>query len=71
MPAYAYTGLSKSGKAVKGIENADNVAALKGNLKRIGIFLTAVTETNQNNAAAAAGAGGGIAGGGVVCGVNA
>ncbi|MBL8970096.1 MAG: type II secretion system inner membrane protein GspF [Myxococcales bacterium] len=58
MPAYAYTGLSKSGKAVKGIENADNVAALKGNLKRIGIFLTAVTETNQNNAAAAAGAGG-------------
>ena len=57
MPAYAYTGLSKSGKAVKGIENADNVAALKGNLKRIGIFLTAVSETNQNTPAAA-GAGG-------------
>jgi len=47
MPAYAYTGLSKSGKAVKGIENADNVAALKQNLKRIGIFLTAVTETTS------------------------
>ena len=45
MPAYAYTGLTKAGKAVKGIENADNVAALKANLKRIGIFLTAVTET--------------------------
>lgn len=48
MPAFAYTGLSKSGKAVKGIESADNVAALKQNLKRIGIFLTAVSETNQN-----------------------
>jgi general secretion pathway protein F len=49
MPAYAYTGLSKSGKAVKGIENADNVAALKQNLKRIGIFLTAVTETTSQS----------------------
>lgn len=45
MPAYAYTGLTKTGKAVKGIESADNVNALKQNLKRIGIFLTAVTET--------------------------
>jgi len=53
MPAYAYTGLSKAGKTVKGIENADNVAALKGNLKRIGIFLTAVSETNVNTQAAA------------------
>lgn len=53
MPAYAYTGLSKAGKTVKGIENADNVAALKGNLKRIGIFLTAVSETNVNTPAAA------------------
>lgn len=49
MPAYAYTGLTKAGKAVKGIENADNVAALKQNLKRIGIFLTAVTETAQQS----------------------
>lgn len=48
MPAFAYTGLSKSGKAVKGIESADNVAALKQNLKRVGIFLTAVSETHQN-----------------------
>jgi general secretion pathway protein F len=51
MPAFAYTGLSKSGKSVKGIENADNVAALKANLKRVGIFLTAVSETNANTAA--------------------
>jgi general secretion pathway protein F len=57
MPSYAYTGLTKTGKAVKGIESADNVNALKANLKRAGIFLTAVTET-------AAQAQGGGAGGG-------
>jgi len=55
MPAFAYTGLSKSGKAVKGIESADNVAALKQNLKRMGIFLTAVSETHQNLPTAGAG----------------
>lgn len=55
MPAFAYTGLSKSGKAVKGIESADNVAALKQNLKRVGIFLTAVSETHQNLPSAGAG----------------
>lgn len=55
MPAFAYTGLSKSGKAVKGIESAENVAALKQNLKRVGIFLTAVSETHQNLPSAGAG----------------
>lgn len=56
MPAYAYTGLRKDGKTVKGIESADTVAALKQNLKRAGIFLTAVTETT-NQAAASGGTG--------------
>lgn len=56
MPAYAYTGLRKDGKTVKGVESADTVAALKQNLKRAGIFLTAVSETNAQ-AAAAGGAG--------------
>lgn len=56
MPAYAYTGVRKDGKAVKGIESADTVAALKQNLKRAGIFLTAVSETT-NQAAASGGAG--------------
>ena len=55
MPAFAYTGLSKSGKAVKGIESAESVAALKQNLKRVGIFLTAVSETRQNTPSAAGG----------------
>ena len=44
MPAYAYTGLSSSGKTIKGIETADSVGALKGMLKRQGVYLTAVTE---------------------------
>lgn len=57
MPAFAYTGLSKSGKSVKGIETADNVAALKQNLKRAGIFLTAVSETSTPGVAANAGSG--------------
>jgi len=55
MPAFAYTGLSKSGKAVKGIETADNVAALKANLKRAGVFLTAVSETTAQVAASGGG----------------
>lgn len=54
MPAYAYTGLRKDGKAVKGVESADNVGALKANLKRAGIFLTSVSETSAQGAAAAA-----------------
>ncbi|MCY1006937.1 type II secretion system inner membrane protein GspF [Nannocystis pusilla] len=57
MPAYAYTGLRKDGKTVKGVESADTVAALKANLKRAGIFLTAVSETTAQ-VAAAGGAGG-------------
>lgn len=61
MPAYAYTGLSGKGKNVKGVANADNVAALKASLRRDGIYLTAVTETTA--AAAAQGGGGGEGGG--------
>ena len=45
MPAYAYTGLTANGKTVKGIESADSVAALKAQLKRGGVYLTAVNET--------------------------
>lgn len=61
MPAYAYQGLSAKGKNVKGVANADNVAALKASLRRDGIYLTSVTETTAN---AAAKAGGGEGGGG-------
>lgn len=54
MPAYAYTGLSASGKNVKGNESAESVAALKAMLKRKGIYLTAVTETGAGGMAAQA-----------------
>lgn len=57
MPAYAYTGLSAKGKNVKGVANADNVAALKASLRRDGIYLTAVTETTTATAAQAGGGG--------------
>ncbi len=48
MPAYAYTGLSSNGKTVKGVESADNVAALKAQLKRAGVYLTSVSETTAS-----------------------
>jgi general secretion pathway protein F len=44
MPAYAYTGLNPAGKTIKGVENAENVVALKAALKRQGVYLTAVVE---------------------------
>ncbi len=48
MPAYAYTGLSSSGKTIKGVESADSVAALKAQLKRAGVYLTSVSETKAS-----------------------
>jgi len=46
VPAYAYTGLTNTGKTVKGVEMADNVATLKQVLRRGGVYLTAVSETS-------------------------
>jgi general secretion pathway protein F len=51
VPAYAYTGLDALGKTIKGIETADSVPALKGALKRKGVYLTAVTEAAGGSAA--------------------
>ncbi len=59
MPAYAYTGLNAAGKTVKGIETADTVGALKGALKRQGVYLTAVSETASGGAASSRATGGG------------
>ncbi|NVB36713.1 type II secretion system inner membrane protein GspF [Pseudenhygromyxa sp. WMMC2535] len=59
MPAYAYTGLNAGGKTVKGIETADSVAALKGVLKRKGVYLTAVTEAAAGSASSSRATGGG------------
>ena len=57
MPAYAYTGLTAKGKSIKGVATADNLSALKANLKREGVFLTTVTEST--NAAVQQAKGGG------------
>jgi general secretion pathway protein F len=62
MPAYSYTGLSAKGKNIKGVANADNVAALKASLRRDGIYLTGVNETTAAAAAQAAGGGEGAGG---------
>ena len=55
MPAFAYTAVTKTGKAVKGIETADTVNFLRMSLKRRGIFLTAVQEATKENAQSAGG----------------
>jgi len=46
MPSYAYTGLNAKGRQTRGTATADNVASLKTNLRREGIYLTAVAETS-------------------------
>jgi general secretion pathway protein F len=65
MPAYAYTGLSSSGKSVKGIETCDSVGALKASLKRKGVYLTAVTETAAGAVSSAAARAGNVGTGGI------
>lgn len=59
MPAYAYQGVTAKGRAIKGVATAENVGSLKATLKRDGVFLTAVTETNQSGAPKSASAEGG------------
>lgn len=56
MPAYAYQGMTSKGRAVKGVATAENVGVLKASLKRDGVFLTQVTETNAPGVAPAPGA---------------
>jgi general secretion pathway protein F len=46
MPVYAYKGLATNGKQIAGVKDADNVRALRANLKRDGIYLTAAHEAN-------------------------
>lgn len=42
MPAFEFYGIDKSGKDVKGVRDADSEKALRGLLRREGIFLTRV-----------------------------
>ncbi len=46
MPVFAYKGLATTGKQVSGVQDADNLRALKLALKRDGIYLTGAHEAN-------------------------
>jgi general secretion pathway protein F len=59
MPAYAYQGVTVKGRAIKGVATSDNVGTLKATLKREGVFLTAVNETNSPGSSAKRSDGGG------------
>jgi general secretion pathway protein F len=61
MPVFSYKGFDTRGKAVSGVKDADNLRALRMNLKRDGILLTEAKEARLRVAAAgeaAAGAAG-------------
>ena len=47
MPVYAYKGFNTAGKVVTGTQDADNPRAIKAALRRDGIFLTELQESNS------------------------
>jgi general secretion pathway protein F len=51
VPVYAYKGFASSGKPVSGVQDSDNVRALRATLRRDGIFLTDAKEANLRAAA--------------------
>jgi general secretion pathway protein F len=55
MPVYAYKGFNAAGKTVTGTQDADSPRAIKQALRRDGIFLTELTETNAAGAKKASG----------------
>jgi len=50
---YEYRGINAKGKAVRGVQDADNVKALKVALKREGVFLTEAFEERHKTAKSA------------------
>ncbi len=48
MPVFQYKGFDQKGKPAAGIKDADNVRALRQNLKREGILLTEVKQSQAN-----------------------
>ena len=57
MPVFSYKGFDTRGKAVSGVKDADNVRALRVNLKRDGILITEAKEASLRAAAAGRAAG--------------
>ncbi len=52
MPVFSYKGFDQRGKAVSGVKDADNLRALRANLKRDGILITEAKEASLRAAAA-------------------
>jgi general secretion pathway protein F len=50
MPVYTYKGFNQAGRQVSGSHDADSPRAIKASLKRDGIFLTELSETNPTEA---------------------
>ncbi len=46
MPVYTYKALASNGKQISGVEDADNLRALRAKLRRDGIYLTTASEAN-------------------------
>src|SRR5947209_2887518 len=46
MPVYSYKAFATDGKQISGVKDADNVRALRANLKRDGIYLTSAHEAH-------------------------
>ncbi len=44
MPVYEYTGLNEAGRQIKGLRDADSARALRGLLKREGVYITSIQE---------------------------
>lgn len=65
MPVFSYKGFDTRGKPVTGVKDADNIRALRVNLKRDGILITEAKEAALR-AAAMAGAAGQVAGVGLL-----
>src|SRR4051812_13008896 len=57
MPVFSYKGFDTRGKAVSGVKDADNLRALRANLKRDGVLITEAKEASLRAAAAGRAAG--------------
>jgi general secretion pathway protein F len=57
MPVFSYKGFDAKGKSVSGVKDADNVKALRVNLKRDGVLITEAKEAALRTKAAAHAAG--------------
>ena len=48
MPVYEYRGINKSGRQIKGVQDADNPRTLKDNLRKQGIFMSDYREGEES-----------------------